>query len=461
MQIKMDYGRTGLPIEVPEDADVFPNTQLPAVRDEPAAIRAALNDPIGLPPLRQLIKPGMRVVIVHTDITRATPNNRLLPVILDILEAQGIHREDITLLNGLGTHRKQSSEALRQLLGKEITENYNCQQHDAFDDSQLVSLGKSSFNHPLSINRTLMAADLKILTGFIEPHFFAGYSGGPKAILPGVAGAKSIHANHSPEMIAHPKADFNVTFGNPIWEEMKEAASLVDNTFLVNVTLDQERRITGVFAGDVIAAHKAGCEFLQKSSIFPISEPYDLVVTSNSGYPLDQNLYQCVKGLAAAKRAVRKGGAILLVAGCENGLPDHSAYAEMLSGADSPQAILEQILKPGFSSQDAWQVQIQAQVQLHADCFVYSEGLTDGQIRSVLLEPCRDISMMIDKLIKQYGERVCILPQGPLTIIQPQNLSRPDDQHLVFAGVLTNGRLAHIQGNGANAREQPFTNHQC
>jgi nickel-dependent lactate racemase len=421
MQIKMDYGRNGLCIDTPADADVFRNTQPAAVRDEPTAIRAALNDPIGLSPLRQLIKPGMRVVIVHTDITRATPNKRLLPVILNLLKAQGIHREDITLLNGLGTHRKQTSEALRQLLGKQITENYNCQQHDSFDDSQLVSLGNTRFDHPISINRTFMAADLKILTGFIEPHFFAGYSGGPKAILPGVAGAQSIHANHSPEMIAHPKADFNSTFGNPIWEEMKEAASLVDNTFLVNVTLNQEQQITGVFTGDVIAAHKAGCEFLQKSSIYPISEPYDLVVTSNSGYPLDQNLYQCVKGLAAAKRAVRKGGAILLVAGCENGLPDHSAYATLLSKAGSPQEILEQILKPGFSSQDAWQVQIQAQVQSHADCFVYSEGLSDDQIKMCLMEPCRDLSMMIEKLIKQYGERVCILPEGPLTIIQRQD----------------------------------------
>ena len=148
--------------------------------------------PLDCPPLRQLIKPGMRVVIVHTDITRATPNKRLLPVILNLLEAQGIHREDITLLNGLGTHRKQSSEALRQLLGKQITENYNCQQHDAFDDSQLVSLGNTRFDHPISINRTLMAADLKILTGFIEPHSFAGFSGGPKAVLPALAGEESV-----------------------------------------------------------------------------------------------------------------------------------------------------------------------------------------------------------------------------------------------------------------------------
>ncbi len=421
MQIKMDYGRNGLYIDTPADADVFRNTQPAAVRDEPTAIRAALNDPIGLPPLRQLIKPGMRVVIVHTDITRATPNKRLLPVILNLLKRKAstgrISPCSMDWGHIVNNPQRRSDNCLENRSLKTTTAS----SMTPLTISQLVSLGNTRFDHPISINRTLMAADLKILTGFIEPHFFAGYSGGPKAILPGVAGAKSIHANHSPEMIAHPKADFNSTFGNPIWEEMKEAASLVDNTFLVNVTLNQEQQITGVFTGDVIAAHKAGCEFLQKSSIYPISEPYDLVVTSNSGYPLDQNLYQCVKGLAAAKRAVRKGGAILLVAGCENGLPDHSAYAALLSKAGSPQEILEQILKPGFSSQDAWQVQIQAQVQSHADCFVYSEGLSDDQIKMCLMEPCRDLSMMIEKLIKQYGERVCILPEGPLTIIQRQD----------------------------------------
>jgi nickel-dependent lactate racemase len=417
MEIKIDYGRKGLLIDVPGTADVFFNEQPPAIKDERDAIRAALDDPIASLPLHQKIQKGMRVVIVHTDITRATPNNRLLPVILDYLEDHGINRSDITLLNALGTHRPQTQDELKQMLGEQIVEDYRCLQHDAFDKSQLVNLGRSQFDHPISINRWLVEADLKILTGFIEPHFFAGYSGGPKAILPGVAGAESIFANHSPKMILHPNADFNITDHNPIWEEMKEVATGIDNTFLVNVTLDPSNQITGVFAGDIIKAHQTGYQFVQKSSIFPITQLYDLVVTSNSGYPLDQNLYQCVKGLAAAKRAVRKGGAILLLAACEEGLPEHGRYASLLSEAGSIDAAINQICQSNVVEQDSWQVLIQAQVQQHADVYVSSEGLSDDQIRMSLLKPCRDIPAMLEKLIDQYGDRVCILPQGPLTIL--------------------------------------------
>ncbi|MBG0770379.1 MAG: nickel-dependent lactate racemase, partial [Anaerolineaceae bacterium] len=323
MKVKMDYGRHGLTLNAPETADVYLVREVTPVPDEAAAIREALRDPIGCPPLRESLRPGMTVAVVHTDITRATPNDRLLPVILAELESGGIRREDITLINGLGTHRPQTEDELRAMLGDEVFERYRCVQHDATDEAGLVYLGETQRGNPLWINRDLLAADLKILTGFIEPHFFAGYSGGPKTILPGVAGSASIFANHSPAMIADPNACFDRTVGNPIWEEMLEAALRVENTFLVNVTLDRENAITGVFAGDLQDAHAAGCNFVRQSSQYEIKTAYDVVVTTNSGYPLDQNLYQCVKGLAAAARAVRPGGAILLVAACEEGLPDH------------------------------------------------------------------------------------------------------------------------------------------
>ncbi len=420
MQIKTDYGRRGLFIEVPDNADIFLVRESPPVSDENVIIKYALNHPINSPPLHAQVKKGMKVVIVHTDITRATPNNRLLPIILQELEANGIESEDITLLNALGTHRAQTNQELLQMLGNEIVENYRCIQHDDSDESRLVSLGVSSFGHPIKVNRALVDADLNILTGFIEPHFFAGYSGGPKAVLPGVAGKESIFGNHSPAMIAHPNAAFNITKGNPIWEEMKEAALKVKNTFLVNVTLDRTNRINGVFAGDVISAHAQGCQFVEKSSLFTIDEPYDIVITSNSGYPLDQNLYQCVKGLAAARNGVSQGGAILLLAACEEGLPNHGDYARLLKEGGSPKALLEQISQPGFVCQDSWQVQIQAQVQLYADVYVYSDGLSDAHIKTSMLKPCRDLTKTIDELISTYGPRIGVLPQGPLTILQKQ-----------------------------------------
>ncbi len=417
MNLKMDYGRHGLSLTLPDSADVFLARDAAPLADEAAAIRDALRHPVGCAPLREHLQPGMTVVIVHTDITRATPNDRLLPVILAELEAGGIRREDITLLNGLGTHRPQTEAELQRMLGPDIVGRCRCLQHDAYDEAGLVSLGTTRRGHPLKVNKHLLEADLKILTGFIEPHFFAGYSGGPKAVLPGVAGAETVLANHGPEMIAHLQATFGRTIGNPIWEEMLEAASQVENTFLVNVTLDRENAITGVFAGEVAAAHARGCDHVREASLYTISEPYDLVITTNSGYPLDQNLYQCVKGLAAAVRAVRPGGAILLLAACEEGLPDHGEYARILREAGSPQAVLDRVTQPGFTGQDGWQVQVQAQVQLKADVYVFSEGLSDDQVKTSLLHPCRDLARGIPELLARYGSRVCALPQGPLTVL--------------------------------------------
>ena len=418
MQIKMDYGRSGLTLDVPDSADVFLVRETPALSNETAAIRDALRNPIGSAPLAARVRKGLQVLIVHTDITRATPNDRLLPVILEEIESSGIKKQDITLINALGTHRPQTGSELELMLGKAITEQYNCIQHDAFDDANLGYNGTTSRGHPIHLNRALAQADLTVLTGFIEPHFFAGYSGGPKAILPGLAGAESIYTNHSPEMIAHPRASFNVTAGNPIWEDIHEAALKVKNTFLVNVALNRTGVITGVFAGDLTAAHAKGCEFVQRSSVFTIDTPYDVVITSNSGYPLDQNLYQCVKGMAAARQAVCEGGAILMVAACEEGLPDHGSYADLLRKAGSVEALLRSFSSPDSVCQDSWQVQIQAQVQRDADIFLYSEGLSDAQINASLLHPCRNLPATLEELVKTYGPRVCVLPQGPLTILK-------------------------------------------
>ena len=417
MQILMSYGREGVVIEAPDGATVLRTKPVPWVPDEPASIRRALTHPIHSLPLSKMVRPGMRVVVTHSDITRATPNDRLLPVILHELEANSIRRDDITLLNALGTHRKQTAQELRHMLGDWVVDNYRCEQHDATHDHGLVSMGTTSFGHPIRLNRTLMEADVKILTGFIEPHFFAGFSGGPKAVLPALAGAESVFTNHSYPMISDPRATFNVTHSNPIWEEMKEMASQVENTFLVNVTLNQSGQITGVFAGDVIEAHSVGCDFLRQSSLVTIPEPFDVVVTSNSGYPLDQNLYQCVKGLAIANRAVRQGGAILMVARCEDGLPEHGAYATLLQKAGNPENILKMVSQPGFQAQDAWQVLIQANIQQHAEVHVFSEGLSDAQIHAALMQPCHDITATIQELTQRLGKRVGILPEGPLVII--------------------------------------------
>jgi len=418
MQVDLAYGQTGLTVELPDTSDIISARFVPGLPDEAAALRTALRQPIGSAPLAAKVKPGDKVVIAHSDITRATPNDRILPVLLAELAEAGIARQDIILLNALGTHRQQTEAELRTMLGDAIVDNYRCLQHDAYDDSILVSLGQTSFGYPVRINRHFMEADVRILTGFIEPHFFAGFSGGPKGVLPALAGAESVLTNHGRDMIAHPQATWGVTAGNPIWEEMREVALRTNPTFLLNVTLNNRREITGVFAGDLLAAHTAGCAFVREQAMVKVAEPYDVVITTNSGYPLDQNLYQAVKGMSAANQIVRDGGAIIVAAACADGLPNHGLYAQLLAEAGSPQGVLDMLARPGFSEQDQWQVQIQAMIQLRAEVHVYSDGLTDAQISGALFTPCRSIERTVACLQDRYGPqaRLCAIPDGPQTI---------------------------------------------
>ncbi len=418
MQIKLAYGRHGLEIDLPDSTDVFEPAFVPGLPDEPAALRDALRQSIKSPPLSDLVKPGDTAVIVHTDITRATPNDRIIPVILAELESAGIRREDITLLNGLGTHRFQTEAELREMLGDQVVDHYRCLQHDCHDDDNLVSLGETSLGHPVRVNRLYLESDVKILTGFIEPHLFAGFSGGPKAILPSLAGVESVFSNHGLHMIAHPNATWGVIDDNPIWQEMSEVALLTEPTFLLNVALNVKREITGIFAGEMLAAHAVGRAFVKEHAMVGVDAPYDIVVTTNSGYPLDQNLYQSVKGMSAAAQIVREGGAIIMVAACEDGIPDHGCYADLLVEAGTPQRMMEIISVPGYREQDQWQVQLQAQIQLKADVHVYSDGLTDDQITRAMFTPCRDIMQTITELREKFGPaaRICVLPDGPQTI---------------------------------------------
>ena len=418
MQVRLAYGRQGLIITVPDNAEVLQTHFTPGLPDETRALREALRQPISSPPLADLVQFGERVVVVHTDITRATPNDRILPVLLDELESVGVVRKDITLLNGLGTHRRQTEAELRAMLGDNVVEKYRCLQHDCNSDADLVSLGVTSLGHPVRVNRFYLESDVRILTGFIEPHFFAGFSGGPKAILPSLAGAESVFTNHGLQMIAHPKATWGVTEGNPIWMEMREVALRTNPTFLLNVALNTRREITGIFAGDMLAAHALGCAFVKDNAMARVDEPYDIVITTNSGYPLDQNLYQSVKGMSAANQVVREGGSIIIATACEDGLPDHGLYAALLAEARTLQGLLDMIAQPGFTAQDQWQVQLQAQIQQRADVYVYSDGLTDKAIEDALFIPCSNIEATLARLLERYGPqpRLCVMPEGPQLI---------------------------------------------
>jgi len=417
MKVKLAYGKEGLWVALPDDnVTVVEPRFVPGLPDETEAIRSALREPIGTPPLRALVKPDDTVAIVFSDITRPQPRERMLPVLLE--ELPHVPSENIVLINALGTHRPNTDEELREMLGREIAEGYRFVQHDAWDKGNMVYLGPTSFGHETYINGVYMGARVKILSGFIEPHFFAGFSGGPKAVLPGLADERSVLGNHDAEMIGHPRATWGVTEGNPIWEEMREMAAKTEPTFLLNVTLNKNKEITGVFAGDVWQAHAAGTAFARKSVMMPVPEPFDIVVTTNSGYPLDLNLYQAVKGMSAAASVVREGGSIIAAAECWDGIPDHGEYKNILKMADSPQKLLEVIRAPGFLMQDQWEAQVQAQIQLKADVYVKTSYLSDEQIREALLLPCHSIEETLAQLLERYGPdaTICVLPEGPQTV---------------------------------------------
>jgi nickel-dependent lactate racemase len=418
MHIQLAYGKTGLPIELPDDWDVtvLEPRFIPGLPDPNRAITRALRAPISAPALRNFVQPGDRVGIIFSDITRPTPNHLILPAILEELDY--IPQQNITLFNACGTHRPNTDVELRGMLGDSLVDTYRIVQNDAFDPASQVCLGTTTRGHEIWLNREMVAGDVKVLSGFIEPHFFAGFSGGGKAIMPGMGGLPTILGNHDASNIGHPNATWGVTWGNPIWEEVRQVALQVGRTFLVNVTLNRQKQITGVFAGDLDAAHAAGCAFVKEAAMLFVPHAYDIVITTNSGYPLDLNLYQAVKGMSAAAQVVKPGGAIIIAADCWDGIPDHGLYGSLLRQAQSPQNLLERITAPGFLEQDQWEAQIQALIQLKAQVFLYTHNLTDEQIHSALLEPCHSIEDTAAALIARYGPqaRICVLPEGPQTI---------------------------------------------
>jgi nickel-dependent lactate racemase len=418
VKIELAYGRHGLTVDLPDEAPVtvIEPQYVPGLPDERAAIHEALRSPTGARPLRDITGAEDKVAIVFSDLTRPMPNDRVLPPLLDELALAGVPDEQIVLINSLGTHRPQSAEELGDMLGEEIVERYRVLQHDAWSDD-LVQVKENSAGHMVRVNRAYVEASVRILTGFIEPHFFAGFSGGPKAVLPGIADIGAILDNHSGQMLADPNATWAATKGNPVWEEMVAVAQATAPTFLLNVTLNQKRKITGVFAGDMLAAHRDGMAFVQETAMQPVLHPFDVVITSNSGYPLDLNLYQAVKGMSAAAQIVRPGGDIIIAAECWDGVPDHGEYKLMLWEAGSVEELWETVTAPGFRRHDQWEALVQARIQRKANVHVYAGGLSDEELERALVIPCRSIEETVTRLQRdEPGSTIAVLPDGPQTV---------------------------------------------
>jgi nickel-dependent lactate racemase len=422
MLVHLAYGRSGLSVQIPDGAQVIEPQHSPALASPLQAVKLALADPLGTSPLRELLDPTKRVCIVHCDGTRPMPGELLMRALTEVFSDVGLPDSQISLLNALGTHRENTPEELAELVGREALRRYRSIQSLSTDSSAMRPVGRLADGTAVELHHAYVEADFRILLGFIEPHFFAGFSGGPKAVVPGVASQRVVQHVHRAELISHPQATWGVREGNPLWETLNEAASLCLPDFIINVALNQQKKVTAVFAGSLDAAHREGVQYVRERAMRPVPGPFDVVVATNSGYPLDQNLYQTVKGMSAAARIVRPGGAIVMAAECSDGIPGHGAFGEIVKKAASAKGVLELVHSAGYCRPDQWQAQVLALVLQKAQVHLFSEGITPAQAQKMLLEPVSDLEATIREVAAAQEAatgrpaRICILPEGPQTI---------------------------------------------
>jgi nickel-dependent lactate racemase len=416
MLVRIDYGATGLWVEVPrEQTTVVAPTQQPAAPDPWETLLGALRGPVAGPPLRDVVRPGQSVAISVCDITRPQPRELMVGAVLTELEGI-VDPSDVTVLVARGTHRASTRAELLEMLGARVLSGCRIIDHDARDQSGLIDLGTIG-DVPVWLNREWVAADVRVTTGFVEPHFFAGFSGGPKMVAPGLAGLETTLVLHDARRIGDPRATWGICEGNPVHDDVRAIAAATGVDYALDVLLNGDQAITRAFGGSILEMHAAARAAARTEAMRAVDGSFDIVVTSNSGYPLDQNLYQAIKGVTAAAGIVRDGGTIICAAECRDGIPDHGNYARILASADSPAALLESIAASPVTIPDQWQVQMQARVQQRARVLIHADGLSDAQVRAAHLEPVADVSETIAGLIhEQPDARIAVLPQGPQTI---------------------------------------------
>ena len=420
MRIHLDYGRTGLDVDLPGERIVGPLTIRPAppLPDPVAAIEQALRTPTGTPPLAEVARGRKNACILVCDITRPVPNRLILPPLLRTLEEQGIARKDILLLIATGLHRPNEGAELDELVGPEIAGNYRIENHHGKELAEHVYLGETPNRVPVYLDARYVQADLKITTGLIEPHLMAGYSGGRKVICPGIAALETVKVWHGPRFLQHPRADCGILDGNPVHEENTRIARMAGCDFIVNVCIDGQRRITKVVAGDMIAAWQEGVRFAEDMVKVAVAEPVDVVVTSSAGYPLDTTWYQAVKGLTGALPIVKEGGTIVLAASLSEGVGSHEFQRRIAAYPDLSRFYAGRGEVVPFCEMDEWQLVMQAKVLERCRVKVVSHGLPSETLRRCYVEPAATVEGAVADSLEEYGPsaRVAVIPKGPYVL---------------------------------------------
>lgn len=418
MEVRLAYGRQGLDVDLPEDRTTVVEPEYHPGAEDPASLLCeAVRNPVSGPPLREVVSPGQTVAISVCDGTRPQPRRLMLPAVLDEIEGI-VAPEDVVVLVATGTHRGNTRDELRQMLGEEVLDRVRVVNHDCRNSYSLVYMGEFGSNVPVWLNREWAGADVRITTGFVEPHFFAGFSGGPKLVAPGLAGLETVLTLHDAQRIGSPSATWGVREGNPVHDDVRAIAAGTGVDFAFDVTLNREQEIVEAFAGEMFAMHDDACDEALRIAMTPLAEEFDVVLTTNSGYPLDQNLYQAVKGISAAEAVVKEGGTIICAAECADGLPDGSEYQRVLESAASIDELRRSIERRPRTQPDQWQVQIQARVQSRVRVAVYSEYLPAEKLHTAHLEKAESVEDAVREALEEAGpdSRLCVLPEGPQTV---------------------------------------------
>ncbi len=423
------YDKEKIDIAIPDSWYVLEPTDPPAFKDLDRTIADALANPIASKPLREITqaadKSGQAVIVI-SDITRPVPNKKILPAIIEVLKSVGYDDENIKILVATGMHRPETDEEHIALVGREIFGRYEIIDHRASQAEELIELAeRTSSGTSVRINKYYYQASLRIVTGFIEPHFMAGFSGGRKAICPGLVDLKTLEKFHGAKFLADANTRMGRLEGNPCHREALEIARKVKPDFLFNVTINAEEEITGIFAGDSEQAHLEGIEFVRKTMTVKVAEPFDVIFVTNGGYPLDTLFYQANKGMTAAMEYIKPNGTIILIAGCKEGIGSDS-FREILFEYDDYKKFLADIFATDETRLDQWGFQMQSKVLEkigRENLIMVTDGISLDELRRCHVTPADDyigrypIRQQVERLIEKFSadtdKRIAVIPRGP------------------------------------------------
>mgnify|MGYP001058745807 CR=1 FL=1 len=421
MVINIPYGKTYQKLECEEQAMILESelSKMQSQEEKAEIVKKAMANPIGSEPLKVLASDKKTAVLIVSDHTRPVPSKYIVPQMLKELR-EGNPNIDITILVATGCHRGTKKEELISKLGAEIVESEKIEVHDC-DKSPVTDMGVLPSGAHLILNSIAANADLVISEGFIEPHFFAGYSGGRKSILPGICGRKTVLGNHCSAFIKNPMARMGILEGNPINRDMEAAAKMAKLAYIVNVIIDEEKKVVAAFAGDCIAAHHAGCKYLESFCSIVPEKKGDIVITSNGGAPLDQNVYQAVKGLTTAEAAASPHGTLIICAECADGIGGDQFY-RALSQSENAETLLQQIEKVPMEETvpDQWQYQILARIlKQHRVIFVTNSDLKE-KIIAMKMAYANSLQEAYEraKETQENGVSLLVIPNGVSIVVK-------------------------------------------